>query len=62
MEKHDVVHDQLLSLMAEIVLDEAVRNFRKRHLYQEIDEALESGDEIRFMKLTKEWKELHHQL
>lgn len=62
MEKQDVVHDTLLGLLAEIVLDRAVRSFREQNLYEEIDKALATGDESRFMKLTNELKDLHHQL
>jgi uncharacterized protein YpiB (UPF0302 family) len=62
MEKQDVVHDTLLGLLAEMILDQAVRSFRENRLYVEIDEALATGDEPKFIKLTNELKELQHQI
>jgi uncharacterized protein YpiB (UPF0302 family) len=58
MEKQDVVHDTLLGLLAEIVLDQAVRSFRENKLYVEIDQALASGDQHKFIQLTNELKVL----
>jgi uncharacterized protein YpiB (UPF0302 family) len=60
MEKQDVVHGTVLGLLAEMVLDEALRNFRKKKLYTQIDEALKLGDQNKFMELTNELKELQH--
>jgi uncharacterized protein YpiB (UPF0302 family) len=58
MEKQDVVHGTLLGLLAEMILDEAVRDFKEQKLYREIDEALALGDEMKFIKLTDELKKL----
>lgn len=52
--KQYVVHHQLLSLMAEIVLDQAVRDYELNRLYKEIDQALEDRNEERFLILTEE--------
>jgi uncharacterized protein YpiB (UPF0302 family) len=55
MERQDLVQDTLISLMAEMVLDDAVRDFRKKDLYRRIDAALEKGDEEQFLQLTEQW-------
>ncbi|MFD1426090.1 ReoY family proteolytic degradation factor [Kroppenstedtia sanguinis] len=55
MERQDLVQDILFGLMAEMILDESVREFRKKDLYQRIDEALEAGDEEQFLQLTEQW-------
>lgn len=55
MERQDLVRDSLFSLMAEIILDESIRDFRKKDLYRRIDEALERGDEKQFLQLTEQW-------
>ncbi|WP_028986714.1 IDEAL domain-containing protein [Thermicanus aegyptius] len=56
MEKQNVVPNQLYSLMAELVLDHAVREYEIRRLYEEIDLSLARRDKKRFMKLTEELK------
>lgn len=61
MEKQNVVHGSFLGLLAEIVLDEAVRKFKEKRLYQQIDDALSQGDEQQFLLLTSELKQLQHQ-
>lgn len=58
MDKQNVVQDSLLSLMAEIVLEQSQRAYRKKTLYSQIDEALAKGDEETFFTLTEELKEL----
>ena len=58
MEKQDLVQDSLLGLMAEIVLDQAVRKFYEENLYQRIDQALAQGDEVKFLQLTEQWRKL----
>lgn len=56
MERQDVVRDSFLSLLAEMVLDEALSEYKQRHLYQMIDKALADGDEKRFLELSTELK------
>lgn len=56
LEKQNVVPNQLYSLMAELVLDHAVREYEIRRLYEEIDLSLARRDKKRFMKLTEELK------
>ncbi|CCQ93625.1 conserved hypothetical protein [[Clostridium] ultunense Esp] len=56
LEKQNVVPNQLYSLMAELVLDHAVREYEIRRLYEEIDLSLVRRDKKRFMKLTEELK------
>lgn len=46
------------SLLSEMVIDEQVRQYRKRTLYKEIDEALEMKNKERFLYLTSELREL----
>ncbi|MGA8943857.1 MAG: ReoY family proteolytic degradation factor [Thermoactinomyces sp.] len=58
MEKHDLVQDQLLSLFAEMLLDQAVREFEKKRLYEKIDDALANRDEETFLQLSERWKEI----
>ena len=55
MERQDVVQDTLFNLLAEMILDEAVRDFREKNLYRRIDEALKNGDEQQFLQLTEQW-------
>lgn len=54
MGKQYVVQHQLMSLIAEIVLDQAIRDYEVNRLYKEIDQALEDRDEERFLQLTDE--------
>ena len=61
MERQDLVQDTLLGLLAEIVLDRAIRDFRERELYRQIDQALAEGDEAKFLQLTEEWRNLVEQ-
>ncbi|MDA5106844.1 MULTISPECIES: IDEAL domain-containing protein [Brevibacillus] len=52
-------NNQLVSgLLSEMVIDEQVRLYRKRTLYQEIDEALAMKNKERFMRLTDELREI----
>ncbi len=41
-----------------MLIDEQVRLYRKRTLYQEIDEALAEKDKERFLVLTNELREI----
>lgn len=47
-------YEAMLSLYAELVLDESIRKYREKHLYQEIDDALAKRDEKSFLVLTNE--------
>ncbi|SMO42866.1 ReoY family proteolytic degradation factor [Melghirimyces algeriensis] len=58
MEKQDLVQETLFGLMAEMILDHAVRDFREKDLYRRIDQALEVGDEKEFLQLTEQWLQL----
>ncbi|MCC2685467.1 MAG: hypothetical protein K0R75_2366 [Paenibacillaceae bacterium] len=58
MSKVSYVNQALLSLMAEVFLDESLRQFKEEKLYQEIDNALASKDEDTFLMLTSELKNL----
>ncbi|GAB2692241.1 IDEAL domain-containing protein [Paenibacillus thermoaerophilus] len=58
MDKKDTAYAALLSLMAEMVLDESIRKHREVCLYREIDRALASGDEALFLELTSELRTL----
>lgn len=56
MEKQNVVPNQFYSLLAELVLDQVVRDYEIRRLYEEIDLSLSRKDKKRFMELTEELK------
>ncbi|PZE21930.1 IDEAL domain-containing protein [Paenibacillus xerothermodurans] len=58
MGKMNVSHDMMLSLFAEMVLDESIRKYKEQVLYEEIDLALAKGDEDKFIALTTELKSL----
>ena len=58
MKKHDLVQDHLLSLFAEMLLDQAVKDFEKKRLYEKIDDALAKRDVETFLQLSKQWKEI----
>lgn len=58
MEKYDLAQDQLLSLFAEMILDQALRDFQRRELYKKIDDALASRDEQSFLQLSEQWKKI----
>ncbi len=49
------------SLLAEMILDEALLNFRKEKIEQEIDRALCEKNKDDFLRLCKELNELHRQ-
>lgn len=50
--------NMVAGLLSELVIDEQVRLYRKKTLYQEIDEALAMKNKERFLKLTAELREL----
>ncbi|EJL40899.1 hypothetical protein BAG01nite_00550 [Brevibacillus agri] len=52
-------NNQMVSgLLSEMVIDEQMRQYRKRALYQEIDEALATKNKELFIRLTDELKEI----
>jgi uncharacterized protein YpiB (UPF0302 family) len=50
--------DTLNSLDAEMVLDKALRSFRKDQILKEIDRSLLYRNEEEFLRLTKELKKI----
>jgi uncharacterized protein YpiB (UPF0302 family) len=54
LEKQRVVENQLMSLVAEIILDKAIRDYEIRRLYAQIDDTLAQRDQERFLMLTDE--------
>jgi uncharacterized protein YpiB (UPF0302 family) len=58
MGKMNIINDTMLSLIAEMVLDESVRKFKEQYLYEEIDKALAEGNEQSFIALTTELRTL----
>lgn len=56
MDNMKVAYETMLGLAAEMVLDEALRNYRTEKLYNEIDYALAHGDVESFRRLTDELK------
>jgi uncharacterized protein YpiB (UPF0302 family) len=59
MGKMNVSNDKMLSLFAEMVLDDSIRKYKEQYLYKEIDLALDKGDEVTFLALTTELKSLY---
>lgn len=51
-------NNMVAGLLSELVIDEQVRMYRKRTLYQEIDEALALKNKERFLVLTSELREI----
>lgn len=56
MGKMNISGDAVLGLVAELILDEAVRKFKTESLYKQIDSALARGDQASFLALTTELK------
>ncbi|BAU28875.1 IDEAL domain-containing protein [Aneurinibacillus soli] len=57
-QKPSILNPSMLSLLAEMVLDEAIYKYRTESLYKRIDEALENKDEANFNRLTTELKQI----
>lgn len=57
-QKPSILNPSMLSLLAEMVLDEAIYKYRMESLYKRIDEALENKDEASFNRLTTELKQI----
>lgn len=58
MDNIKVAYAAMLGLAAEMVLDEALRNYRLEQLSESIDKALAQGDAESFKRLTDELKTL----
>lgn len=58
MEGQRVSQEDVMSLMAEIIIDKAIRKQRMKVLYEEIDKSLQAKDTSSFLTLSSEWKEL----
>jgi len=56
MDNMKVAYETMLGLAAEMVLDEALRNYRTEKIYNAIDDALAQGDVESFRRLTDELK------
>jgi len=56
MDNMKVAYETMLGLAAEMVLDEALRNYRTEKIYTAIDDALAQGDVESFRRLTDELK------
>ena len=54
MEKQNLVQNQIQSLIAEIILDKAIREYEIRRLYEQIDLSLAERDHDKFLLLTDE--------
>lgn len=53
-----VVKNQMYSLIAEMLLEKAVHDFKKQQIYKQIDNALDARDKRKFNRLCKQWREL----
>lgn len=59
MERPNFFTQNMVSgLLSEMVIDEQVRKFRKRTLYEQIDEALAKRNKEQFFLLTTELREI----
>ncbi|MBO8170726.1 MAG: YpiB family protein [Bacillaceae bacterium] len=58
MNDHNVSQPHIVSLLAEMTLDHILRKQKEKQLYEEIDRALENGDQSRFLQLTGELNRL----
>lgn len=58
MDKTKVTYEAMLGLVAELVLDEAVRKFQTEQINNAIDKSLADGDEDTFYLLVKQLNEL----
>jgi uncharacterized protein YpiB (UPF0302 family) len=58
MDKMVPANEAMRHLMAELILDKAIREYKERKLYREIDVALAQGDEATFLLLTSELRSL----
>lgn len=54
MEKMSMIYEALLGLHAEMILDEAMREYKVKRLYEDIDRALQNGDQETFLELTSQ--------
>lgn len=61
MEEYKITSDSWYSLLAEMILDEALEKFQKDRLYKEINDSLEEKDKEKFMKLSLRWAKLHEE-
>ncbi len=58
MEKMSMIYEALLELQAEKILDESLKKYHLRRIYDEIDFALEQGDQETFLALTNKLKSM----
>lgn len=58
MDKMVPASEWMRDLIAELILDEAIREYRQKELYLQIDDALAQGDEAAFLALTSELRTL----
>lgn len=58
MERQEVREQHVFSLMAEIILDKAVKEYKKKRVYERINQALEMRDKETFLQLSEHWRKL----
>jgi uncharacterized protein YpiB (UPF0302 family) len=58
IDKMNIQYEAMLGLTAELILDEAILNYKRDKLQGAIDEALASGNEQLFYELTQRLQEL----
>jgi uncharacterized protein YpiB (UPF0302 family) len=61
MERYNVTSNSWYSLLAEMVLDEAIERFQKEKLYQQINQSLKEQDKEKFLQLSRRWSQLHNE-
>lgn len=58
MEKQGVREKHMFSLFAEMILDKAVKEYEKKRIYEQINQALETRDKEAFLQLSEHWRKL----
>lgn len=58
IDKMNVKYEAMLGLTAELILDDAIKNYQRSKLETAIDEALATGDEHSFYELSNRLKQL----
>lgn len=59
MKEYKVTSNTWYSLLAEMILDEALEKFQRDRLYNQINKSLEEKDKEKFMELSSRWVKMN---
>lgn len=59
LDKMSMIYEALLELHAEMVWDEAIKEYELKRLYSEIDKALQQRDKPSFIRLTAQLQQFN---